>query len=96
MGGGMGGGMGSGMGGRGGRGVGMADNNGGWQSWQSATLELSAEFWDKVDTGFEARSGQVNEWTIPMPDELIGAVRAALKVNPAATAKPSGAAVPAH
>ena len=37
---------------------------------------------------FEARVGQVNEWTIPLPDELINAVREALKVDPTAKAKP--------
>ena len=30
---------------------------------------------------FEARPGQVNEWTIPLPDELLEAVRKRLKAE---------------
>ena len=59
-------------------GGGMAgNNNSGWLAWQEAarTVELPTEYWDKVDLGFEARLGQVNEWTIPLPDELFKAVR---------------------
>ena len=52
------------------------------------TIELPTEFWDQVDLAFEAHLGQVNEWTIPLPDELINAVREALKVDPTAKAKP--------
>ena len=40
------------------------------------TLELPAEFWREVQDRFEARPGQLNTWTIPLPDELIQAVRA--------------------
>jgi hypothetical protein len=74
------------------------NNNAGWLTWQEAvqTLELPSEFWDKVDIGFEARLGEVNEWTIPLPDELFKAVRAALKVDPAAKPKPAEPAVPAN
>ena len=50
------------------------------------TLELPAEYWREVGTGFEARPGQVNEWTIPLPDELIKAVREASS-RPGAAAK---------
>jgi hypothetical protein len=73
-------------------GMGGADN--GWTEWEQAVplARLPAEFWDKVDTTFEARPGEVNEWTIPVPDALIKAVRAALKDGPAAKAK---AALPA-
>jgi hypothetical protein len=72
----------------------FGNNADGWLPWQDAVqiVELPAEFWDKVDFGFEARLGQVNEWTIPLPDELIKAVRAALKVDPAAKAKPAAPA----
>jgi hypothetical protein len=35
--------------------------------------------WSKSVTNFEARSGQVNEWTIPLPNELIKAIRQKLK-----------------
>ena len=86
------GGMGGGMGGMGG-GMG-GNNNSGWLAWQEVarTVELPGEYWDKVDLGFEARLGQVNEWTIPLPVELFKAVREALKVGPAAQKKPASAA----
>jgi len=42
------------------------------------TLELPAEYWRDVGGSFEALPGQVNEWTIPLPDDLIKAVREAL------------------
>jgi hypothetical protein len=69
-------------------------NNDGWTGWEQSVplAKLPSDFWDKVDTAFEVRPGQVNEWTIPVPDELIKAVRAALKDGPTAKAK---AALPA-
>jgi hypothetical protein len=62
---------------------GMGGPNNGWEAWDSAarTVELSTDFWDKVDVGFEVRLGRVNEWTITVPGELIAAVRAAIKVD---------------
>jgi len=60
------------------------------------TLELPTDYWDQVDLAFEARRGQVNEWTIPLPDKLIRAVREALKVDPTAKAKTAAPAVPAE
>ena len=59
------------------------NNNDGWLALHEVgrSVELPVQFWDKVDLGFEARLGQVNEWTIPLPDELIKAVREALKVD---------------
>jgi hypothetical protein len=51
------------------------------------TIELPKEFWAKANTGFEVRPGQVNEWTIPLPAELIKAVREALKTGSPAKAK---------
>jgi hypothetical protein len=47
------------------------------------TVELPSEVWQRVNSAFEAKPGQNNEWTIPLPEELIQAVRQALK-----TAKP--------
>ena len=49
------------------------------EQWMVAasTVDLPTDYWDKVDVAFEARRGQVNDWTIPLPDELIKAVRAA-------------------
>ena len=75
-----------------------ANNNTGWLAWQEAAkiLEVPGEYWDNVDLGFEARLGQVNEWTIPLPDELLRAVREALKVDPAAPKKPANAPHPAN
>jgi hypothetical protein len=54
------------------------------------TLDLPTEYWDQVDFGFEARLGRVNEWTIRLPEELIKAVREALKteVKPRARLRP--------
>ncbi len=75
-------------------GGGMGMETGGWAEWRDVvpSVELAPEFWDNVDTAFEAHPGQVNEWTIPLPDALITAVRAALKVDPAAKPKPAGTA----
>jgi hypothetical protein len=50
--------------------------------YAAPTLMLPTEYWDQVELGFEARRGQVNEWTIPLPDELTKAVRDALKTEP--------------
>ncbi len=62
---------------------GMGGNNTGWIAWLDPvpTVALPPEFWDKMDIGFEARPGQVNEWTIHAPDELNKAVRAALSTK---------------
>ena len=46
----------------------------------SVKVKLPAEFWTRMSTRFDARPGQVNEWTIPLPDELIKVVREKLKV----------------
>ena len=43
------------------------------------TVDLSQDYWNKVQSAFEARRGEMNEWTIPLPDELSRAVREALK-----------------
>jgi hypothetical protein len=45
------------------------------------TIELTEEFWIRASNGFEARVGKANEWTITLPDALIGAVREALKAK---------------
>ena len=54
------------------------NSNLGWRQWHQVapSVEASTDFWEKVDTAFEVRLGQVNEWTIPLPDEFIAAVRA--------------------
>jgi hypothetical protein len=42
-------------------------------------LVLPDDYWGTIATAFEARAGRVNEWTIPLPDELIATVRESLK-----------------
>jgi hypothetical protein len=60
---------------------------------RDSLLPVSDEYWLKTVNHFEARPGRVNEWTIPLPDELITAVRAALKVDHAAKTKTGASAV---
>ena len=38
------------------------------------TIELPPGYWQWVEASFVAVSGQSNEWTIPLPDELVQAV----------------------
>jgi hypothetical protein len=80
------GGMGGGMGGMGG-GMRQVGTNPEWIN-TSSSVELASDYWDKVDVAFEARRGQVNQWTVPLPDELIRAVREALKEAAIPAAKP--------
>ena len=47
----------------------------------STAMELPDEYWSRLDNSFQARPGQINEWTIPLPDELIKAVRETLKAK---------------
>ena len=42
-------------------------------------IRLTDEYWSRLDENLQARPGEVNEWTIPLPEELIQAVRAKLK-----------------
>jgi hypothetical protein len=42
-------------------------------------LELPMDYWSRIGGSFNARPGQVNEWTIPLPDKLIQAVRKKVK-----------------
>ena len=72
-------------------------DNDGWRAWQERGPDSSnspRNSGTRSTLAFEARPGQVNEWTIPLPDELIKAVRAALKVDPAAKAKPAEPLLP--
>jgi hypothetical protein len=46
---------------------------------EAPQLELPSEFWSRTAAAFEARPAQVNTWTIPLPDELLAAVRESLK-----------------
>jgi hypothetical protein len=62
--------------------MGMGGMGRGGQDWPaSRTVQLPQEYWAKTASAFEARPGQVNEWTIPLPDELIEAVRKELKLS---------------
>jgi hypothetical protein len=70
-----------------GRPSGMIGGMGGFRQSAAPTVTLPAEYWDRVELGFEARLGQTNEWTIPLPDELLSAVREALKAKPTPRAK---------
>jgi hypothetical protein len=45
----------------------------------AAVSVRAPDFWLKPATSFDAQSGQANDWTIPLPDELIAAVREKLK-----------------
>jgi hypothetical protein len=74
--------------------IGMPYSQGPWfRATQSPT---SVTYWSDVVDKFEVRPGQVNEWTIPLPDELIKAVRTALKRDPSVEAKLTGSTAPAH
>ncbi len=46
---------------------------------QGAGPQVSDESWGRVNQALEIRSGQVNEWTVSLPDELITFVRNKLK-----------------
>ncbi len=53
------------------------------------TIDLPIEYWNRARNEFEAKPGKVNEWTIRLPDELIQAVRAALKADTTPKDKPA-------
>jgi hypothetical protein len=50
-------------------------------------LVVPEESWSKTVTTFEARPNQVNEWTIPLPDEVSDAIRERLKAGTNAKAE---------
>jgi hypothetical protein len=53
------------------------------------TVMVPHDYWQKLTWAFEAKPGQTNEWTIPVPDQLAQAVRKALKADREPTAKPA-------
>ncbi len=57
-----------------------------------ATVEFPREFWLREKDQLVAVPGQSNEWTIPLPDELIRAVRVALNAENAPKDKPAAKA----
>jgi hypothetical protein len=69
--------------------AGFNDGAGMWGEFNALapTIELPAKYWTKQASGFEIRAGQVNEWTIPLPDELIKVVREKLKNDEPAKAE---------
>jgi hypothetical protein len=48
-------------------------------SYADITIKLPPEYWQKTNTDFVAAVGATNKWMLPLPDELIQAVRNALK-----------------
>jgi hypothetical protein len=56
------------------------------------TIELPPKYWQKINADFVAAGGATNKWTIPLPDELIRAVRKALKAENSPTDKPAAKA----
>ncbi len=53
------------------------------------TIELPWEFWQRTDNDLVAHSGQANDWTITPPEELIRAVREAIKAEKKLEDKPA-------
>jgi hypothetical protein len=74
--------------------IGMPYSQGPWH--RATPSPTTVAYWSNVVDKFEVRPGQVNEWTIPLPDALIKAVRAALKPDPSGVAKSAGSTAPAH
>ena len=51
-------------------------------------VDVPKNYWRSLDKTLQGKPGQVDEWTIALPDELIKAVRDKLKAEPATKAKP--------
>jgi hypothetical protein len=56
------------------------------------STDVPPEYWQRVGNEFEAKPGTTNEWTIPLPDELILAVRSALEAKKGPKGKPPATA----
>jgi hypothetical protein len=48
----------------------------------AGSADLPEDYWTDAMSNFSLKSGQITEWTIPLPEELIRAVREALKREP--------------
>lgn len=48
-------------------------------NWGEIPIQVPAEYWTTPSNRFEIRAGQKNEWTIPLPEQLVKAVRERLK-----------------
>ncbi len=57
-------------------------------------IELPSDYWQRVEASFVSRSGNTAEWTIPLPTELIQAVREALEAEKSNKEKPAAKAAP--
>jgi hypothetical protein len=57
-------------------------------------LAVAESYWRNAWGRFWARPGQANEWTIPLPDELVKSVRARLKAGPRPAERPGSAVQP--
>jgi hypothetical protein len=67
----------------------VEEADGNFQNHFSAkSIILPENYWLEASKAFEVRSGQTNEWTIPLPDVLLRAVREALKAEKLPTEKP--------
>ena len=42
-------------------------------------MTVPSSYWRQLEGSFSVRPGQVNEWTLPLPDELLNAVREQLE-----------------
>jgi hypothetical protein len=59
-------------------------------------VELPAQYWEKLAHFFDAKPGQSNDWTIPMPEVLCQAVRNAIKTENGAETKSQQKAEPSQ
>ena len=50
-----------------------------------SSIMVPGKYWQEMRAAFEARLGQTNEWTIPIPEALAQAVRDALKSKKSTT-----------
>lgn len=57
-------------------------------------IELPPAYWARIEASFVARSGEANEWIVPLPTELIQAVREALEAEKSNKEKPAANAAP--
>ncbi len=55
----------------------------------TSTIVLPREYWHSVEKNLLAKPGQTNDWTIPLPNELLEAMREAIKAEKAPKEKPA-------
>ncbi len=54
-------------------------------------VTVAASYWRQLEGRFSVRPGQVNDWTLPLPEELINAVRQQLEAKEDLEPKDPGA-----